>query len=148
MVDFNTLKGIDGYRAAFPTVFEGLDDATTQGVVEAAHNGVLSGWEPTTVEMQSLGEYITRPGPASMSRAEVRQMLTEVTGEDPQERDRQRRLREIDRRGAHRARVALEHTMRERGYTIDNPVDTDEAADSTDVTQRAPTNRPWWRFWR
>lgn len=34
------------------------------------------------------------------------------------DRERRRKLREIDRRGAHEARKALHRTMKKRGYTV------------------------------
>ncbi|MGP5245377.1 hypothetical protein ACTXMA_14580 [Corynebacterium variabile] len=55
IVDFNTLKGIDVYREAFPTVFDGMSDADAKRVVWSVHSGVLSGWEPSAAEKAVCG---------------------------------------------------------------------------------------------
>lgn len=71
MVDFNTLKGVDGYRAAFPTVFDGMSDTDAKKVVSAVHSGVLEGWEPSAQSVQDVADRILSPGPTMMSRDEL-----------------------------------------------------------------------------
>lgn len=141
MVDFDTLKGIDGYRAAFPTVFEDLDDADATRVIKSVHSGVLDGWEPSASDVQEMADAILGPGPTKMSRAELQARAAELSGNTPEERGRQARRREIKRRGAIRALDTLQCTMRERGYTIYDPVDTDELAAWAETDEAAEAIR-------
>lgn len=78
MVDFNTLKGVDGYRAAFPSVFDGMNDADAKRVVASVHDGVLEGWQPSTTEVQRMADAILSPGSSMMSRAELETLAAEV----------------------------------------------------------------------
>lgn len=79
MIDFTTLKGIAGYRAAFPSVFAGMSETDATRIVRAAHSSVLEGWEPTAEEMQSLAADILRPGPSSLSGQEIAEMVAELS---------------------------------------------------------------------
>jgi cell filamentation protein len=79
MVDFNTLKGVDGYRAAFPAIFDGMSDTDAKRIVRATHSSVLEGWEPTTADMQSLAADVLRPGRSSMSAQEIADMVADLT---------------------------------------------------------------------
>lgn len=77
MVDFATLKGLDGYRDAFPSVFAGMSDADTKRVVHAVHSSVLERREPTVEEMQMSADRILNRRPGGHTDADVRDMLAE-----------------------------------------------------------------------
>jgi len=47
VVDYSTLRGVEGYKAAFPNALRGLEGMRLRTVVEAVHSGVLEGWRPT-----------------------------------------------------------------------------------------------------
>ncbi|OLT55260.1 hypothetical protein BJF89_16020 [Corynebacterium sp. CNJ-954] len=78
MVDFDTLKGVDGYRAAFPEVFDRMSDADTKQVVRAVHSSVLSGREPTAEEMQASADRILNRRPGGLTSADVEEILAQV----------------------------------------------------------------------
>lgn len=80
MVDFNTLKGVDGYREAFPTVFADMSDADARRVVRAVHSSVLEGREPTTEEMQASADHILNRRPGGLTEADVQDIVAEVEG--------------------------------------------------------------------
>lgn len=42
-IDYRTLRGIDGYLAAFPNALRGLEGRRLRNVVEAVHSGALEG---------------------------------------------------------------------------------------------------------
>lgn len=71
MTDFTTLTGINGYRAVFPEVFDGMSDIDVEPIIEAAHSSVLEGWEPTVADMQSLADRSQRDGPSYLTSTEV-----------------------------------------------------------------------------
>jgi cell filamentation protein len=79
MVDFNTLKGVDGYRAAFPAVFDGMSDADAKKVVRAVHSSVLEGWEPSAQSVQDVSDRILRDGPSWMTPEEIDALVAQVT---------------------------------------------------------------------
>ncbi|MGP5591180.1 hypothetical protein [Corynebacterium variabile] len=83
MVDFNTLKGIDGYREAFPTVFDGMSDADAKRVVSPVHSSVLSGWEPSTDAVQRTANRILRDGPSSLTSEEIDALVSQLSTAEP-----------------------------------------------------------------
>ncbi|ACR16985.1 hypothetical protein I6J22_05510 [Corynebacterium kroppenstedtii] len=42
-VDYNFLRGVEAYKAAFPNALQGLDAERLHTVVEAMQSGVLAG---------------------------------------------------------------------------------------------------------
>ncbi|WP_444656976.1 Fic/DOC family protein [Corynebacterium sp. AOP12-C2-36] len=89
-VEFATLRGLDGYRAAFPSVFAGMeggDDRVARRVVQAAHSSVLEGWEPTDEEMGALAADVRRPEPSRMGAREIEAMVAELAPSDGESRD-------------------------------------------------------------
>lgn len=83
MVDFNTLRGIDEYREAFPTVFDGMSDADAKRVVSSVHSSVLSGWEPSTDAVQRTADRILRDGPSSLTSEEVDALVSQLSTAEP-----------------------------------------------------------------
>ncbi|MGP9723782.1 hypothetical protein ACT3SZ_07195 [Corynebacterium sp. AOP40-9SA-29] len=77
MIDFNTLKGVDGYRKAFPTVFTGMSEADTKRVVRAVHSSVLEGRILSTEDMQISAERILNRRPGGMTDEDVHALLAE-----------------------------------------------------------------------
>lgn len=77
MVDFNTLKGVDGYRTAFPSVFDGMDDADAKRVVRAIHSSVLEGREPTTEDVQRSADRILNRRPGGLTTDDVAAIVAE-----------------------------------------------------------------------
>ncbi|MDN6705238.1 hypothetical protein [Corynebacterium glyciniphilum] len=80
MTDFTTLTGINGYRAVFPEVFDGMSDTDAEPIIEAAHSSVLEGWQPTATDMQSLVDRSQRDGPSYLTSVEVDEFVDEGGG--------------------------------------------------------------------
>ncbi|MDO4915417.1 hypothetical protein [Corynebacterium sp.] len=55
-VDYNSLRGVDAYKAAFPNALQGLDAEHLHAVVEAVHSGVLEGWKPTEDSVAAIAQ--------------------------------------------------------------------------------------------
>ncbi|MDN6386532.1 MAG: hypothetical protein L0J86_02480 [Corynebacterium sp.] len=84
------MRGLDGYRAAFPSVFAGMeggDDRVARRVVQAAHSSVLEGWEPTDEEMGALAAAVRRPEPSRMGAREIEAMVAALAPSDGESRD-------------------------------------------------------------
>lgn len=75
MVDFTTLKGLDGYREAFPSVFAGMSDQDVSTVVDAVHASVLEGRILTTEDMQLSADRILNRRRGGMTDEDVRVLL-------------------------------------------------------------------------
>lgn len=56
VVDYSTLRGVEGYKAAFPNALRGLEGKRLHSVVEAVHSGVLEGWNPTEESVAAIAE--------------------------------------------------------------------------------------------
>lgn len=54
VVDYSTLRGVEGYKAAFPNALRGLEGKRLRSVVEAVHSGVLEGWRPTEQDVANI----------------------------------------------------------------------------------------------
>ncbi|MGO1553308.1 MAG: hypothetical protein ACTHY6_13060 [Corynebacterium variabile] len=80
MVDFNTLKDVAGYRKAFPTVFENLDESEAKRVVRAVHSSVLEGREPTVEDMQASADRILHRRQGGLTDSDVLDILARVQG--------------------------------------------------------------------
>lgn len=79
MVDFNSLAGVDDYRAAFPTVFSGMSDSDANLVADAVHSSVLEGWEPSADAVQRVADRVLRDGPSWMTDEEIDALVAQVT---------------------------------------------------------------------
>ena len=55
-INYRTLRGIDGYLAAFPNALRGLEGRRLRNVVEAVHSGVLEGWRPTEEDVADIAQ--------------------------------------------------------------------------------------------
>lgn len=77
MIDFNTLKGVDGYCKAFPTVFTGMSEADTKRVVRAVHSSVLEGRILSTEDMRISADRTLNRRPGGMTDKGVHALLTE-----------------------------------------------------------------------
>lgn len=53
-IDHSTLRGVEGYKAAFPNALRGLEGKQLRSVVEAVHSGVLEGWRPTEEDVANI----------------------------------------------------------------------------------------------
>lgn len=53
-INYRTLRGIDGYLAAFPYALQGLEGKRLHNVVEAVHSGVPEGWHPTEEDVAAI----------------------------------------------------------------------------------------------
>jgi len=83
VVDFNTLKGIDGYREAFPTVFDGMSDSDADLVASAVHSSVLEGWAPSTDAVQRVADRVLRDGPSWMTDEEIDALVSQLSTAEP-----------------------------------------------------------------
>ena len=69
-INYRTLRGIDGYLAAFPNALRGLEGRHLRNVVEAVHSGVLEGWRPTEDNVAAIAQSRER-GPMTPERAQA-----------------------------------------------------------------------------
>ena len=69
-IDYRTLRGIDGYKAAFPNALGGLKGRRLRNVVEAVHSGVLEGWRPTEEDVADIAQS-REHGPMTPERAQA-----------------------------------------------------------------------------
>ena len=69
-INYPTLRGIDGYLAAFPNALRGLEGRRLRNVVEAVHSGVLEGWRPTEEDVAAITQSRER-GPMTPERAQA-----------------------------------------------------------------------------
>lgn len=70
VVDYSTLRGVEGYKAAFPNALRGLEGKRLRAVVEAVHSGVLEGWRPTEEDVADIAQSRER-GQMSPERAQA-----------------------------------------------------------------------------
>ncbi|MBF4554396.1 hypothetical protein [Corynebacterium suicordis] len=56
VVDYSTLRGVEGYKAAFPNALRGLEGKRLRAVVEGVHSGVLEGWRPTEENVAEIAQ--------------------------------------------------------------------------------------------
>lgn len=77
MIDFNTLKGVDGYRKAFPSAFAGMSDQDAATVVDAVHSSVLEGRILSAEDMQVSADRILNRRPGGLTDEDVRALLAE-----------------------------------------------------------------------
>lgn len=78
MVNFATLKGVDGYRAVFPSVFNGMNDADPERVVRAVHSSVLEGRRPSTEDVQRSADRILNLKPGGLTEQDHQEILAQV----------------------------------------------------------------------
>jgi len=83
VVDFNTLKGIDRYREAFPTVFDGMSDIDAESVARAVHSSVLEGWEPSADAVQRVADRVLRDGPSWMTDEQIDTLVSQLSTAEP-----------------------------------------------------------------
>ena len=70
-INYRTLRGIDGYLAAFPNALRGLEDSRLRNVADAVHSGVLEGWRPTEGNVAAIAQSRER-GPMTPGRSATR----------------------------------------------------------------------------
>ena len=73
--NYRTLRGIDGYVAAFPNGLRGLEDKRLRTVVEAMHNSVLEGWRLTEEDVANIAQS-REHGPLTPERAQADRVRT------------------------------------------------------------------------
>lgn len=74
-VDFDTVRGVDGYFAAFPKALEGLAGKRLRAVVEAVHSGVLEGWRPTEEDVAAIAQ---RSNKGALTKDEVQEICERI----------------------------------------------------------------------
>lgn len=56
-IDFNTIRGLDQWVAAFPEQFEPLNARQRKILASALANGAHEGWKPTVDDVAELAEH-------------------------------------------------------------------------------------------